>query len=740
MQNDSSVRHIAVTCPHCGKHYRKVPYDAIKKYSFAFCKQCNVKFHITAAELDEALRQSLNDSQGGSRAAQSADSRSAGAFTGAAQPGVSSFDAAPAGHEHLTAPKGQTPESAKAAPVTQMEPQPEEPHKTGGGFPDTAFAPQAPAPETASLNQVLEQKITDLAATMEETFSQPPAAGESDVTGSGAEKMRGDAAAAEPPCDICFDKADAAAAQETDTLQMESVPDFATPAENVPATPDEYQTAPPAIAGLQPDLAGEDLIDQTLLDDLNLPASEEQPAAEPVVEDLYPDELRAYPAAPDELPGQPATRFPASSADDDQYAGEELLSSILNMNLHAPEEQPAEDAAQDEFISPELTFSTPETENCPELQDGMFIETPTPAAPGSQSADATIETGALFEKLLAAGSAEGLAEKAAVEATISAALTQSAPEIELSDKEFAAEESGIEDIIPQDSQWEYRQEAPAGTSHLEQPETPAQEANVEAVVSPGEDSSEESPFAAPAEEYFEEELLDESLIENAAEPLLEEEPFIEKLLDEALVEERSALNGFYPAAGRARGPLSAQSDVSFFDSLQNADGARDVSAMLKQLVLPADDIEEGMEQFVLFALGEQTFAAPIANVFELSLPPELIAVPNTPQWILGISNVRGEIISVIDFRKFLNIEPDISRKPSRMIIAQTLDKQMNIGLMVDSINGIKYFSVDAIQPLEQQGPGLSDTFFQGACLYESEVVIFLNLEQILQSSKMRQFQ
>jgi len=170
------------------------------------------------------------------------------------------------------------------------------------------------------------------------------------------------------------------------------------------------------------------------------------------------------------------------------------------------------------------------------------------------------------------------------------------------------------------------------------------------------------------------------------------------------------------------------------------EGNRDVSAMLKQLVLPSDDIEEGMEQFVLFSLGEQTYAAPIANVFELSLPPELIVVPNTPKWILGVSNMRGEIISVVDFKGFLNIEPDSLKKPGRMIIAQTRDKQMTIGLMVDGINGIKYFSVDAIQPLEQQEPGLSDAFFQGACLHETEVVIFLDLEQILQSSKMRQFQ
>jgi purine-binding chemotaxis protein CheW len=180
--------------------------------------------------------------------------------------------------------------------------------------------------------------------------------------------------------------------------------------------------------------------------------------------------------------------------------------------------------------------------------------------------------------------------------------------------------------------------------------------------------------------------------------------------------------------------------MTLFDSLQSPDGRRDVTEMLKQLVTPADQIEEGMEQFVLFTLNEQTYAAPITNVFELSLPPDLIQVPNTPAWILGVSNMRGEIISVIDFKEFLNIEPDGARKFSRMIIAQTLDKQLVIGLMVDGISGIKYFSADAIQPLEQHEPGVPDAFFRGACLFESEVVIFLDLEFILQSSKMRQFQ
>jgi len=633
MQNDSSVRHIAVTCPQCGKHYKKVPYEAIKKYSFAFCKRCNVKFHITAAELEEALQQALYDSQPDSRAEDAPDSQNAPAFTGAEQPGGRPYAAAPAGQEQLGAVQVRTRASAQAAPDTAQQPLPEEPRDTDEPPPDTVHAPQAAAQESASLDQALEQKITDLAATMEETFNQPPAFSASDVTEGGAEELREDAAAAEPPFSINFEASDDASAfapRETDNLQIESLPDFTTPADNGVAPPDELQTVSPA-------MAGEDIVDQTFMDKFTLPATEEQ-------------------HAPDEFPGQPATRYPAGSAGEDQSADEELFSSILNMDLRAPVEQSAQDAGQDEFISPELTFSAPGKETLPEeFQNGIFIDTGTQQALDQDAAVMFIKETALFEEL------------------------------------------------------------PAGVS------------------------SDDLPAAAPAQESFEEELLDESLIEDVTEPIMEE-PFIEDIPDESLVEERARQNDFYPVAGRAGGVSSAPSDASFFDSLQDADGNRDVSAMLKQLVLPADEIEEGMEQFVLFTLGEQTFAAPIANVFELSLPPELIIVPNTPQWILGISNMRGEIISVIDFKGFLNIEPDSLNKPSRMIIVQTRDKQMVLGLMVDSISGIKYFSVDTIQPLEQQEPGLSDAFFLGACLHESQVVIFLDLEQILQSSKMRQFQ
>lgn len=627
MQNDSSVRHIAITCPYCGKRYRKVPYEAIKKYSSAFCKQCKAKFHITAAELEEALQQAL-------------------------------------------------PASQRDIP-----------------------AAQAQAPESPGHDQALEQKITTLAATMEETFSRPLATEESNVAQQDAEEKHEEAPSTKPPSGAEYTPAAAVAARGTDNLQIESLPDLTPPVENDSAAPAKMQEVHSAEADQPICFDSQDNADQTV------PVSTDIPAAEPET-----DGLPAHPASPTE----------------NGHGAEEAIPEVQLSSdalLPAPEEQPA----QDESMGPELAFSAPGMEACPVApRDDASGEPDTQHALAQDEAGTPIEETVPLEQLPAPDFAEGLAEKNAAGVPFGEDLPPSMAEPLPFEHEPAADETMADDSLPQDSCPEAAQTARMDELLSRQPETPENEAGA-----PPWESGDAAPSADLMAAAQEEEFLDESLIEDELEPFTQEGLSRETLLEDLLEQKQ---------AGQAEESLSPRPEASLLDSLEDADGNRDVSAMLKQLALPADEIEEGMEQFVLFSLGQQTFAAPIANVFELSLPPELISVPNTPSWIRGISNMRGEIISVVDLKGFMNIAPERFKKPTRMIIAQTLDKDMILGLLVDSIKCIKYFSVETIQPLEQHEPGLSDAFFLGACMDEAEAVIFLDLEQILQSSKMRQFQ
>ena len=616
MHNDPPVSHIAITCPNCGKHYRKVPYEAIRKYNYAFCKQCSSKFTISPAELEQALQQALSAS---------------------AEPAA---PAQPASLECPPAPRETAGQDA-AAPADQA---------AGSAFGATAesAAGQPEADEaTASLNESLEQKITDLAADIEDAFSSPAAGGDGEwETAAAARESLG---AAVPPVEPDLEpQRDGDFAD--DIISVEGPPDMGTAAD-----------AQPEISG--PELAGEPDIPQDLLS---------QAAAS---------------GLPDYQGGETASGKPLFDGGDAfgfDHDGQEL-SPVPCADMEIAAGSPA---AEDLFADADepcgAAFSEPLTELVP----------PSPEA--------------------------GCPEWSAIEPDLPAEETLS-----------EAPSACAQDVLP-----------PAEPVFV-------QEQHGEMLPVP--DILE---AARAASEAMPDDMMEAATIGLLGPAAAQEPETTEELLDEDLIEDETAgETATQPAqehdapeegpAARvlgARGASAAAREMSLFDSLQTPDGRRDVTEMLKQLVTPADQVEEGMEQFVLFTLGEQTYAAPITSVFELSLPPDLIQVPNTPAWVLGVSNMRGEIISVIDFREFLNIEPDSARKPSRMIIAQTLDKQMVIGLMVDGIGGIKYFSADAIQPLEPHEPGVPDSFFRGACLFESEVVIFLDLEFILQSQKMRQFQ
>jgi hypothetical protein len=63
---------------------------------------------------------------------------------------------------------------------------------------------------------------------------------------------------------------------------------------------------------------------------------------------------------------------------------------------------------------------------------------------------------------------------------------------------------------------------------------------------------------------------------------------------------------------------------------------------------------------VVFKLGESRYAVPISNVIEIQRVPNVTSIPNVPDWVEGVCNLRGEIISVLDLRSFLSMEGQTS--------------------------------------------------------------------------------
>ncbi len=87
-------------------------------------------------------------------------------------------------------------------------------------------------------------------------------------------------------------------------------------------------------------------------------------------------------------------------------------------------------------------------------------------------------------------------------------------------------------------------------------------------------------------------------------------------------------------------------------------------------------------KYVTFKLGKEYYGLSIENVLSIEKPSKTTRVPNVPAYIIGLINLRGDVIPVIDLRVKLGMEKKQVDNDSRIIIVK--EKGITVGLMVDS--------------------------------------------------------
>lgn len=106
---------------------------------------------------------------------------------------------------------------------------------------------------------------------------------------------------------------------------------------------------------------------------------------------------------------------------------------------------------------------------------------------------------------------------------------------------------------------------------------------------------------------------------------------------------------------------------------------------------------------IVFRLGGQRYAVPVGKVVELDKPPTCAVVPNTPSFVLGVTNVRGDILSVVDLRALLGIPRVLRNDAVRLLTIRSADGEMRTGLIVDSLQGMRSVTPSALRSIRDQG-------------------------------------
>ena len=143
-------------------------------------------------------------------------------------------------------------------------------------------------------------------------------------------------------------------------------------------------------------------------------------------------------------------------------------------------------------------------------------------------------------------------------------------------------------------------------------------------------------------------------------------------------------------------------------------------------------------QIVAFGVGRETFGLPISAVREIVRVPTITSVPNAPDFIQGVINLRGRIIPVVDLRTRLGDRESQLTKKSRVVIAECAGRL--IGLIVNFASEVLRVSPSSIETLgDVFGQGEVDCV-AGVAKLKGGLVILLDLEKVLKAAESNSLQ
>lgn len=138
-------------------------------------------------------------------------------------------------------------------------------------------------------------------------------------------------------------------------------------------------------------------------------------------------------------------------------------------------------------------------------------------------------------------------------------------------------------------------------------------------------------------------------------------------------------------------------------------------------------------RWVTFRLGDETYGINVMQVQEVLRMTEIAPVPGAPHYVLGIINLRGNVVTVIDTCQRFGLPPIEVSDNTRIVIIEA-DSQV-IGILVDSVAEVVYLRSSEIESAPNVGNDESAKFIQGVANRNGELLILVDLNKLLSDNE-----
>lgn len=142
-----------------------------------------------------------------------------------------------------------------------------------------------------------------------------------------------------------------------------------------------------------------------------------------------------------------------------------------------------------------------------------------------------------------------------------------------------------------------------------------------------------------------------------------------------------------------------------------------------------NDANDEVLQWVTFKLENEIYGINVMQVQEVLRYSEIAPVPGAPLYVLGIINLRGNVVTVIDTRSRFGLEPCDVTDNTRVVVIES-EKQV-IGILVDSVAEVVYLKASEIDDAPNVGNEESAQFIQGVSNRDGELLILVDLDKLL---------
>jgi len=135
-----------------------------------------------------------------------------------------------------------------------------------------------------------------------------------------------------------------------------------------------------------------------------------------------------------------------------------------------------------------------------------------------------------------------------------------------------------------------------------------------------------------------------------------------------------------------------------------------------------------LKQFVVFQLEDELYGIDIHQVMRIEKMLPLTRVPNAPSFVIGVCNLRGSVVPVIDLKRRLAL-PSRQDENAKIIIVNA-GKQV-VGMTIDATVDVSSIESDEIEPSPALVTGIDSQFIQGVAKISNRLLIILDMERVL---------